>query len=440
MYNENLNHQDFLKVPFRPARTTRSDGGLGVKEAIILAGGLGTRLRDAVPDLPKCMASVAGRPFLFYVINYLRSHGIEKFIFSLGYRHEIIQEYLNDQFSMLNYQCTIEDEPLGTGGAIQLACSRTTEDNVLITNGDTIFEINVNELETVHTTNAADATLALKPLSDFDRYGIVEINEEYAITNFQEKQFCKKGNINGGTYILNVRSFLKTEWPAKFSFEKDFLETNKFKLFGSVQDGYFIDIGIPEDYNKAQTEFAKPKLDLKAIDKSWTIFIDRDGVINHEKKDDYIKNWDEFRFYDGIKEAFQLLNEHFGKIIIVSNQRGVGRELMTEAELHNIHQRMKEEIIKAGGSIDNIYYCTSTDNKHPDRKPNPGMAFQARTDFPEIDLDKSIMIGNKLSDMRFGRNAGVYTVFVDTTNPDTAFPHPDIDYRFGSLPDFVKAL
>src|SRR6201990_1043710 len=107
-----------------------------IREAIILAGGLGTRLRDAVPDLPKCMAPVAGRPFLFYVINALRMQGIEQFIFSLGYKHEIIEAYLADQFASLDYQCTIETEPLGTGGAIKLACSKATEKNVVIANGD----------------------------------------------------------------------------------------------------------------------------------------------------------------------------------------------------------------------------------------------------------------------------------------------------------------
>src|SRR6185295_3379258 len=117
-----------------------------VKETIILAGGLGTRLRDAVPDLPKCMAPVAGRPFLFYVINYLRSQGIEKFIFSLGYKHEIIEEWLDDQFATLDYQCVIEKEPLGTGGAILLACKSAKEKNVLIANGDTIFKINTEQV------------------------------------------------------------------------------------------------------------------------------------------------------------------------------------------------------------------------------------------------------------------------------------------------------
>jgi D-glycero-alpha-D-manno-heptose 1-phosphate guanylyltransferase len=411
-----------------------------IKECIILAGGLGTRLKETVPDLPKCMAPVAGRPFLFYVINYLRSQRIEKFIFSLGYKHELIEEYLIDQFSTLNYECSIEETPLGTGGAIKKACSKTTDENVLIVNGDTVFTMHIDELDAIHHANSADATLALKPMTDFDRYGIVETDENNLIIQFREKQFCKQGNINAGTYLLNVMSFLENEWPPVFSFEKDFLEKDGYQFYGSVQDEYFIDIGVPEDYQKAQTEFAKHPLSLKAIDKSWTLFIDRDGVINHEKKEDYIRNWQEFRFYDDAKEAFRKFAAIFGKIIVVSNQRGVGRGLMTEEELTGINKNMKDEIEATGGRIDDIYYCSSTDDRHPYRKPNPGMAFEAKFEHPEIELYRSVMVGNKLSDMRFGCNADIYTVFIATTNPETPFPHPDIDIRFDSLQEFAKAL
>jgi D-glycero-alpha-D-manno-heptose 1-phosphate guanylyltransferase len=413
-----------------------------VEQAIILAGGLGTRLRDAVPDLPKCMAPVAGRPFLFYVINYLRNQGIEKFIFSLGHKHEIISGYLADQFATLNYQCSIEEEPLGTGGAIRLACSKTTEKNIAVVNGDTLFKVNMEELGSFHNEHHADCTLALKPMHDFDRYGLVEINEDHSIKNFKEKQYYEKGYINGGVYILNAYQFLEEELPAKFSFEKDYLEKlyDKRKIYGLIQRGYFIDIGIPEDYNRAQQELKQPPLDLNAIDKNWTLFIDRDGVINHEKKDEYILNWREFRFHDGVKEAIQKFSNQFGKIIVISNQRGVGKGLITETDLSSIHQHMLKQIGTAGGRIDKIYYCTSTDNRHPDRKPNPGMAFLAIRDFPSIDLSKTIMVGNKPSDMLFGRNAGVYTVFVKTTNPDQPLPYPDIDLAFDSLVDFAKAL
>jgi len=413
-----------------------------IKEAIILAGGLGTRLRESVPDLPKCMAPVAGRPFLFHVINYLRSQGVEKFIFSLGYKHELIEDYLSTQFPTLSYQCVIEDEPLGTGGAILLACTKATEKNIVVTNGDTLFKIDLHKATMFHNHNNAECTLLLKPMNRFDRYGVVELDEEQLVNSFKEKQFYETGNINGGVYLLNKDKFLDEEFPAKFSFEKHYLE--KFypvrRIYGLIQDAYFIDIGIPEDYNRAQSELSRPPLDLSTIDKSWTLFIDRDGVINHEKKEDYILNWEEFRFYEGVEKAFQKLAGKFGKIIIVSNQRGVGKQLMTEHDLRTIHQNMQNAIEAAGGRIDKIYYCTSTDNNHPDRKPNPGMAFHAKNYFDSIDLSRSVIIGNKPSDMLFGKNAGIYSVFLATTNPDVPFPHPDIDLRFDSLPDFAKAL
>lgn len=429
-------------MPEVSSKNSASGGFGGVRQAIILAGGLGTRLKKAVPDLPKCMAPVNGRPFLFYVINYLRSQGIEKFIFSLGYKHELIEEYLNLQFSTLDFQCSIEKEPLGTGGAILAACYKATEENVLVINGDTQFKISVATASSFHFKKQAHCSLVLKPMKNFDRYGVVELNEDNSIEKFQEKQFYKDGLINGGVYMLNVQKFLEEELPSKFSFEKDYL--GKFyatrRIFATVQDEYFIDIGIPEDYRRVQEELKQPSLNLKNIDKSWTLFLDRDGVINYEKDNDYIRNRDEFRFYEGVKEAMKTFAERFGNIFIVSNQRGVGKQLMTENDLADIHKYLKAEIESAGGRIDGIYYCTAVDAKDPDRKPNPRMAYQAKLDFPEIDLSRSIIAGNKPSDMLFGKNAGMYSVFIASTHPETIFPHPDIDARFNSLSEFAKAL
>jgi histidinol-phosphate phosphatase family protein len=172
---------------------------------------------------------------------------------------------------------------------------------------------------------------------------------------------------------------------------------------------------------------------FKQIDKSWTLFLDRDGVLNHEKQLDYIRNWDEFKFYEGVKDAMEIFSQIFGRIVMVTNQRGVGKELMTVEDLEDIHLKMTCEITSKSGRIDKIYYCASLDNDCYERKPNPGMAHLAKKDFPEIDFAKSIMVGNKLSDMKFGRNAGIYTIYVATTNPEVPFPHPDIDLRFNDL-------
>ena len=387
------------------------------------------------------MAPVNGRPFLFYVINYLRSQGIEKFIFSLGYKHEVIGTYLQAEFSTLDFQCLVEKEPLGTGGAILASCYKTSEQIVLVVNGDTIFKVDLEKAFTDHLKHDADCTLLLKPMENFDRYGVVELNEDDSIKSFEEKKFYKRGLINGGVYILNTEQFLAEELPARFSFEKDYLEKyfETKKVYGSVQDEYFIDIGIPEDYFRVQQELIQPPLELKNIDKEWTLFLDRDGVINYEKNDDYIRNWQEFRFYEGAKDALKIFAERFGTIIVVSNQRGIGKGLMTEDDLAVIHQNMQREIEDAGGRIDGIYYCTAVDAKAIYRKPNAGMAFSAMRDFPEIDPGRSIIAGNKPSDMLFGKNAGVYSVFIASTHPETPFPHPNIDLRFNSLSDFAKA-
>jgi D-glycero-alpha-D-manno-heptose 1-phosphate guanylyltransferase len=413
-----------------------------IREAIILAGGFGTRLKAALPDLPKSMAPVNGRPFLFYLINYLRSQGIEKFIFSLGFKHEVITSYLNANFPTLNFDCVIEKEPLGTGGAILASCYKASGKNVLIANGDTLFKVDVQKALAAHNKYQSDCTLLLKTMENFDRYGVVELNDDNTIASFKEKQYYKTGLINGGIYILNTEQFLAEEMPATFSFEKDFLEKyfDTRKIYGTVQDEYFIDIGIPEDYLRIQAELRQPPLDLIKIDKNWTLFLDRDGVINYEKKDDYIRNWQEFRFYEGVKEAIKIFSEKFGRIIVVSNQRGIGRELMTEEDVTDIHKNMQAEIESSGGRIDGIYYCTAIDPKDPYRKPNPGMAFTAAKDFPEIDLTRSVIAGNKPSDMLFGKNAGMYSIYIASTHPQTPFPHPDIDLRFNSLINFAKTL
>jgi D-glycero-alpha-D-manno-heptose 1-phosphate guanylyltransferase len=411
-------------------------------EAIILAGGLGTRLREAVPDLPKCMATVAGKPFVSFVIDALRMQGVERFIFSLGYKAEAFIAYLKEQYPTLSYTTVVEKEPLGTGGAIQLALHEAKTANVLVANGDTLFKIQLQEMYNIHVDKRAACTLSLKPMKNFDRYGVVALNERNEIQSFKEKQFYNEGLINGGIYLINKASFLKKKLPKKFSFEKDYLEVfcNEGRFYGSIQEGYFIDIGIPEDYLQAQKDLSSKALDLEKVDKSWTLFLDRDGVINKEIVGSYILNWDGFTFSEGVLQALKILAEKVGTIVVISNQRGIGKGLMKEQDLTNIHHNLLNEVAKANGRIDHFFYCTDKDNNCFNRKPNPGMALQAKAMFPNIDFSKTIMVGNKPSDMRFGRAAGAYTVFLTTTNPEEPFPHPDIDLRFDSLLSFAQAL
>ena len=178
---------------------------------------------------------------------------------------------------------------------------------------------------------------------------------------------------------------------------------------------------------------------LKNIDSSWTLFIDRDGVINQEKHLDYIHTWDEFKFYKGVKEAFKIFNKRLGVIVMVSNQRGVAKGITTIENLDLIHKNMIQEIENAGGRIDKIYVCTDMESEN--RKPNTGMGLQAMKDFPQIDLSKSLMVGNTLSDMKFGRNLGVaINIFLPTTRKEVPLNHEDIDLVFDRLISVAKAL
>jgi D-glycero-alpha-D-manno-heptose 1-phosphate guanylyltransferase len=226
------------------------------KEAIILAGGLGTRLRSAVPELPKCMAPVLAKPFIGYLLDYLLQQGVERFIFSLGYKYKVIEQYIDTQYGHLNRVYSVEEEPLGTGGALRLAATHAETSDVVVLNGDTFFKCEISKLAAFHLMCGADCTLCLKPMEDFDRYGMVELKKDYSISGFHEKQYYPAGLVNGGVYALNVKRFLKESLPVKFSFEKDYLEAlhNQRRMFGLIQDVYFIDIGIPSDFEKAQTE------------------------------------------------------------------------------------------------------------------------------------------------------------------------------------------
>lgn len=227
-------------------------------ECIILAGGFGTRLQSVVSDVPKCMAPINDQPFLYYLLEYLSTQGCEKLIFSLGYKSDVVLDWLNTN-SPLPFDYVIENEPLGTGGGIQLALSKTEQQHVIVVNGDTMFCVNLQELMGVHNSKNAEATIALKPLQDFDRYGTVDINSESTIDKFKEKNYCKEGLINGGVYCINRQKILERGLSENFSFETDYLSkyVDQKKFYGYVSDEYFIDIGIPEDYAQAQVDFKR---------------------------------------------------------------------------------------------------------------------------------------------------------------------------------------
>ncbi len=222
-------------------------------ECIILAGGFGTRLQSVVNDRPKCLAPIGDNPFLEYLLSYIAQQGVQHVVLSLGYKHELVEEWLLGYQGSLHITTVVEKEPLGTGGGIRLALQHTSGTSVFVANGDTFFPVQLDKLLHIHQNGEFKATLALKPLRNFDRYGSVELKNQRIIA-FREKQFCADGLINGGVYLLQ-RDVLDP-LPEKFSFEQDFLEReiDRSTIGGVVEDAYFIDIGVPEDYERAQME------------------------------------------------------------------------------------------------------------------------------------------------------------------------------------------
>lgn len=226
-------------------------------ECIILAGGLGTRLKGVIGAVPKCMAPVLDKPFLGYVLQWLEQQQCSRVVLSLGHLHEVILQWLPTQHFSMTIDYVIETEPLGTGGGIQLAMQQCKSAHVAVLNGDTMFQVSMASLMAFHIQNKAMTTLALKEMTEFERYGVVKTNDNKVITAFEEKKFMEVGTINGGVYIIDRQQFNNLNLPKKFSFEKDYLEAivGTGKFYGMVQEGYFIDIGIPEDYAKVQVDF-----------------------------------------------------------------------------------------------------------------------------------------------------------------------------------------
>jgi D-glycero-alpha-D-manno-heptose 1-phosphate guanylyltransferase len=221
-------------------------------EAIILAGGFGTRLKSVVKETPKPMADINGVPFLEILLKFLKKQNIKRVILSVGYKKEYIKNYFKSNFLDLEILYSEETTPLKTGGAIKKALNLANNENIFVLNGDTFFNINLKDMLIKHLAKNADITIALKKMSNFDRYGSVVLKND-KIIQFKEKKFCREGFINGGIYIIK-KDLLKNEKEI-FSFE-EYL-TQKNNIYGFISNEYFIDIGIPKDYFKAKKDLIK---------------------------------------------------------------------------------------------------------------------------------------------------------------------------------------
>ena len=225
-------------------------------EAVILAGGRGTRLNSVVTDVPKPMAKIGDKPFLQYSLDHLVSQGVERFILAVGYKYEAVRAFFGQTYQGVPIEYSIEYEPLGTGGALRQAMNRVEGKDFLAINGDSLFKIPLAPLRHFHEQTGAVLTVALKRMSDCGRYGSVRVNAEGRFSSFEEKRSGVSGAINGGVYLLRRKFLSELNLPERFSFEQDVLENmcSHCPFYAIEFTDYFIDIGIPEDYARAADE------------------------------------------------------------------------------------------------------------------------------------------------------------------------------------------
>ena len=372
------------------------------KEAVILAGGFGTRLSHVVSDVPKPMAPVYGRPFLCYLLDRLADAGIQRVVLATGYMHEVIETYFGSGDQGLEIIYSNEDQPLFTGGAIRQAAEKIQSEDFVVLNGDTLFDIDFQQLYDFHTSHDAHLSIALRRVEDTGRYGAVTCENDRIVAFHEKTESQGAGDINGGIYAINRAWLLNQDLPMKFSFEKELMQplAGDPHFYGLSFNDYFIDIGVPDDYFRAQQEFKT------LFPQDEFLFLDRDGILNKHLPGDYVRNWSMWEWLPGILEAMPVLAKRFKRIFIVTNQQGVGKGLMTEADLEDVHRHMLADIEAAGGRIDRVYVCTALESeKSPNRKPEIGMALQAQRDFPEVDFHRSVMVGDSKSDELFAQRS-----------------------------------
>jgi len=348
------------------------------------------------------MAPVYGRPFLCYLLDRLIDAGIGRIVLATGYKHECIESYFGTEYRGAEIVYSQETKPLFTGGAIRKAARLLESSDFVVLNGDTLFDIDLHQLYEFHTQRAAQLSIALRQVPDTSRYGSVTCDEDQIVAFHEKVESSGEGAINGGIYAIHRDWLMSLDLPTKFSFEKELMQSmaGQEGFYGLRFSDYFIDIGVPEDYYRAQDEFRT----LFAPDEF--LFLDRDGILNKHLPGDYVRNWGMWEWLPGVLDSMPQLAKRYKRIFIVTNQQGVGKGLMSAADLEDVHRHMLADIEAAGGRIDKVYVCTELESAHsPNRKPEIGMAIQAKIDFPEVDFHRSVMVGDSESDRLFAQRS-----------------------------------
>ena len=402
---------------------------MAADEAIILAGGFGTRLRDVVVDVPKPLAPVAGRPFLAWLLDRLAAQGMRRCILATGYMADVVEHDIGTRWAGMDIVHSVETTPLGTGGAIRQAATLLHGAAVHVLNGDTWLAYSPVALERATGDAGAIVGVALAHVDDVGRYGAADTRSGI-VTGFREKGDVGDGWINAGCYFLTAEAIAGLPGTETFSFESEVLlpMSAAGKVAAWTDTGDFIDIGVPEDYLRARQPvrsrmtviairppYLDPQADAMLASASTprrALLLDRDGVINVNHG--YVHSADGTQWLPGIFELVEQAHRSGFVVIMVTNQAGIGRGYYSEQDFLAYTAWMHAQFAQRGTPLLATFWCPH----HPQegagdyrvacecRKPQPGMLLAAAARFG-LDMQASWMVGDKDSDMQAAAAAGV---------------------------------
>ena len=443
--------------------------------AVILAGGLGTRLRTALPDRPKVLAPVAGRHFLAYLLDQIADAGFRDVILCTGYLGEQVRNVFGTRFRRLELRYSQEAEPRGTAGALREALpllritsdgdndgnenddDNENNDDVLVFNGDSYCQTDLAAFVQWHQQKRSKASLVLAQVPDVSRFGSVEFDGQHRIQRFREKGSSGPGWINAGIYAISKRLIAGISNQASVSIEHECfpawtqtekIQTDKIRTesrglldgifaYPSAPNARFLDIGTPETLQAAQ-DFFLPASSRNGHARR-CVLLDRDGTVIVERN--YLRDPSEVELLPGASGALRQLRELGLSIVLVSNQSGITRGFFDEPQLGRIHERLRALLGDADVALDAIYYCPHLPEQGCNcRKPQPGMIERAAHDLG-FDPRDAFVIGDKRCDVELGSRVGATTLLVRTGyGQETSSAGVKADYTVQDLAEAAAVI